>query len=49
MFADAVEEHSTFPAPGEQGWQNQEILDAAYRSSRSGKIEPVTQIPGISQ
>jgi predicted dehydrogenase len=43
-FADAVEGKSKFPAPGEQGWQNQEILDAAYRSIKSGKIEDVPRI-----
>lgn len=45
MFADAVEGHSTFAAPGEEGWQNQEILDAAYRSIKTGKVEPVVQVP----
>lgn len=40
-FADAVEGKSEFPVPGEDGWQNQEILDAAYRSMRSGKTEDV--------
>jgi predicted dehydrogenase len=50
MFADAVEGHSTFAVPGEEGWQNQEILDAAYRSIRSGMAEPVSQVPrSISQ
>jgi 1,5-anhydro-D-fructose reductase (1,5-anhydro-D-mannitol-forming) len=43
-FADAVEGKAAFPVPGEQGWQNQEILDAAYRSLKSGKTEDVTQI-----
>ena len=43
-FADAVEEKEAFPVPGEQGWQNQEILDAAYRSLKSGKTEDVAQI-----
>lgn len=43
-FADAVEGKSKFPAPGEQGWQNQEILDAAYRSIKSGKVEGVPKI-----
>jgi 1,5-anhydro-D-fructose reductase (1,5-anhydro-D-mannitol-forming) len=45
MFADAVEGHRTFAVPGEEGWQNQEILDAAYRSSKTGKAEPVAQVP----
>jgi 1,5-anhydro-D-fructose reductase (1,5-anhydro-D-mannitol-forming) len=44
MFADAVEGRSTFAVPGEEGWQNQEILDSAYRSIRSGKTEPVAQV-----
>jgi predicted dehydrogenase len=43
-FADAIEGKSKFPAPGEQGWQNQEILDAAYRSIKSGKAEDVPRI-----
>jgi predicted dehydrogenase len=43
-FADAIEGKSQFPAPGEQGWQNQEILDAAYRSIKSGKAEDVARI-----
>jgi predicted dehydrogenase len=43
-FAAAVEGRETFPVPGEQGWQNQEILDAAYRSMKSGKTEDVTQV-----
>jgi 1,5-anhydro-D-fructose reductase (1,5-anhydro-D-mannitol-forming) len=40
-FADAVEGKSAFPAPGEEGWANQMILDAAYRSIKSGKVEKV--------
>jgi 1,5-anhydro-D-fructose reductase (1,5-anhydro-D-mannitol-forming) len=43
-FAAAVEGKMKFPVPGEQGWQNQEILDAAYRSMKSGKTEDVNQI-----
>lgn len=43
-FAAAVEGKSTFPVPGEEGWQNQEILDAAYRSLKSGKAETVAQV-----
>lgn len=43
-FADAVEGKSKFPVPGEEGWQNQEILDAAYRSMRSGKTEDVPSV-----
>jgi predicted dehydrogenase len=40
-FADAVEGNAEFPIPGEEGWRNQEILDAAYRSMRSGRTEEV--------
>ena len=40
-FADAVEGKEKFPVPGEEGWKNQEILDAAYRSIKSGKFEEV--------
>lgn len=43
-FADAVEGRAKFPVPGEQGWQNQEILDAAYRSLKSGKSEAVRKV-----
>jgi len=43
-FADAVEGKAGFPVPGEEGWQNQEILDAAYRSVKSGKSEAVKRV-----
>ncbi len=43
-FADALEGKAAFPVPGEEGWQNQEILDAAYRSLKSGKSESVRNI-----
>ncbi|MBZ5722181.1 MAG: Gfo/Idh/MocA family oxidoreductase [Acidobacteriia bacterium] len=43
-FAAAVEGKAEFPVPGEQGWQNQEILDAAYRSMKSGKVENVARV-----
>ncbi|HXZ33672.1 MAG TPA: Gfo/Idh/MocA family oxidoreductase [Terriglobales bacterium] len=43
-FADAVQGKSQFPVPGEEGWQNQEILDAAYRSMKSGRSEPVPTV-----
>ncbi len=46
-FAAAVEGKAPFPVPGEQGWQNQEVLDAAYRSIRSGKAEKVRPVPGL--
>ncbi|MGE5206278.1 MAG: Gfo/Idh/MocA family protein [Chlamydiota bacterium] len=41
-FADAVEGKASFPAHGEEGWTNQMILDAAYRSAKSGKVEKVS-------
>jgi len=40
-FAAAIESKSAFPIPGEEGWRNQEILDAAYRSMKSGRTETV--------
>ncbi len=40
-FADAVEGRASFPVPGLEGWRNQVILDAAYRSMLSGKAEEV--------
>jgi 1,5-anhydro-D-fructose reductase (1,5-anhydro-D-mannitol-forming) len=40
-FAAAIENAQPFPVPGEEGWQNQIILDAAYRSLSSGKREEV--------
>ena len=43
-FAAAVEGKAKFPIPGEEGWQNQEILDAAYRSMKSGKTEAVPRV-----
>jgi predicted dehydrogenase len=43
-FADAIEGKAQFPAPGEEGWQNQEILDAALRSIRSGRVEAVARV-----
>jgi predicted dehydrogenase len=44
-FADAIEGRSQFPIPGEDGWQNQEVLDAALRSMKSGATEPVCAAP----
>jgi predicted dehydrogenase len=44
MFSAAIEGNSEFPVPGEEGWQNQEVLDAAYRSLKSGKAEIVPPI-----
>jgi predicted dehydrogenase len=43
-FADAVEGKAKFPILGEDGWQNQEVLDAALRSIRSGKVESVPRV-----
>ncbi len=43
-FADAIRGEAKFPAPGEVGWQNQEILDAAFRSVKSGRTEEVRNI-----
>jgi len=40
-FAATVEGREVFPVPGQEGWQNQIILDAAYRSLSSGRSEPV--------
>jgi predicted dehydrogenase len=41
-FADAVEGKAKFPVPGEEGWKNQLILDAAFRSIKSGRVEEVS-------
>jgi 1,5-anhydro-D-fructose reductase (1,5-anhydro-D-mannitol-forming) len=43
-FAAAVEGKSKFRAPAEEGWQNQEVLDAAYRSIASGRLEAVRRV-----
>jgi predicted dehydrogenase len=43
-FAAAVEGKSEFPVPGEEGWQNQILLDAAYRSVKSGETEEVKRV-----
>jgi len=40
-FAANIELGKPFPAPAEQGWKNQLILDAAYRSLSSGRMETV--------
>ena len=44
-FAAAVEGKAKFPVPGEEGWRNQEILDAVYRSIKSGRTE---NVPAVS-
>ncbi|HEY7099543.1 MAG TPA: Gfo/Idh/MocA family oxidoreductase [Terriglobales bacterium] len=43
-FANAVEGKGEFSVPGEEGWQNQVILDAAYRSMATGKVEEVIKV-----
>ena len=40
-FAAAVEGKANFSIPGEEGWRNQQILDAAYKSMKSGRTEEV--------
>jgi len=40
-FSAVIEGKDQFPVPGEEGWQNQEVLDAAYRSLDSGRAEAV--------
>jgi predicted dehydrogenase len=45
MFSAAVLGEAKFSAPGEEGWQNQEILDAAFRSLMSGKAQDVPRVP----
>jgi len=40
-FSAAIEGGAEFPVPSEEGWQNQEILDAAYRSLKRGTAEAV--------
>ena len=40
-FSDWIEGRSSYPCPGEEGLKNQLILDAAYRSWKSGKVECV--------
>ena len=43
-FAEAIEGGAPFPAPAIEGWQNQEVLDAALRSIESGRVEPVPRV-----
>ncbi len=40
-FAACVERKERFPVPGQEGWRNQLVLDAAYRSLSSGKSEEI--------
>jgi len=44
MFAAAVRGEAAFPVPGEEGWQNQKVLDAALRSLKTGKAEEVPRV-----
>ncbi len=44
VFADAVEGKALFPVPGEEGWKNQLVLDAAYHSITGGRTEEVGKI-----
>ncbi len=43
-FSAAIEQKHAFLVPGEEGWQNQEILDAAYRSLKTGQAESVPRV-----
>jgi predicted dehydrogenase len=43
-FADAVEGRAPFPVPGEEGLKNQVILDAAYRSIKTGRAEAIPSV-----
>jgi 1,5-anhydro-D-fructose reductase (1,5-anhydro-D-mannitol-forming) len=42
-FADALEGRAAFPVPATEGLINQEILDAAFRSLKTGHSENVAQ------
>jgi predicted dehydrogenase len=43
-FADTLQSIKQFPVPAIEGWKNQEILDAAYRSLRSSRKETIRQV-----
>jgi 1,5-anhydro-D-fructose reductase (1,5-anhydro-D-mannitol-forming) len=43
-FSAAVEGKRKYRIPGEDGWQNQVILDAAYQSMETGKTVEVTRV-----
>lgn len=47
-FAAAIEGREVFPVPGEEGWHNQILLDAAYSSLASGKSEEIAATPNAS-
>jgi len=40
-FAAALQGKTEFIAPGEEGWRNQLVLDAAYRSMKTGESERI--------
>ena len=40
-FAAAIEEGIPFDAPGDEGLQNQQVIDAAYRSLETGRKEQI--------
>lgn len=44
-FAASIEGGSEFPIPGEEGWRNQLVLDAAMLSLKTGRTEAVSSIP----
>jgi predicted dehydrogenase len=43
-FSATVESGVEFPIPGQEGWRNQVILDAAYRSLQRGATEEISQL-----
>lgn len=43
-FVDSIENSVPFAAPGEVGWQNQVILDAAYQSMRAGTRKEISSV-----
>ena len=43
-FSSAIEGKAKYRIPGDEGWQNQVILDAAYRSMQTGKAEVVARV-----
>ncbi len=43
-FAAAIENREPFPVPGKEGLRNQIVLDAAYRSSATGKTEQISDL-----
>jgi predicted dehydrogenase len=44
-FAAAVEGKAAFPVPGEEGWKNQEVLDAVYSSIRTSRLDHLPRRP----